>query len=322
MALSLNVNALSVYTDQVQLPIIRNSILAPTLMDCGINYQEGVTEISALNIFSGTLTVKAGGACSAFSGSSNVNALTQTYITVYPMLVEEEDCPDVFKNYWTKVITKAGSYNESDPDELNRIYVAYKKEQIAAYNEDSFFCGALSGTYSASLNQTNGVLYQMESTSATASVIVAGGSYSGGMTPANAINLFYNLKNAVPLNIVAEKDLTMFMNHAQFFNLTQALTTANYFHDWATSDGSKDGNYVIKNCLGSNITVRAMRGLQYTNKIILTNASNLYLGTDLKGDSEQFRIWYSNDYNTVRTQIKWRLGAQVAFPQNVVLYKG
>jgi len=321
MAITLNLSNLTAYTDQLTLPIIRNTVLPSTLMDCGINYQENVTNTSVLNIMTNTLVAQASGACSPFSASGSTT-LSQNSITVNPLAIMMEDCPDTFKTYWTKIITKAGSYNESDPDEYARIYVAYLLEQVSALVEDYFFCGASNGAYSATLTATNGVLYNLEYTSASASVIVGGTAYSGGLTPANGQALFYALRGALPTQVLAEKDLTLFMSHAQFFNLTQALVTANYFHDWSSSDGTSDGNYVIKNVLGTNITVRAMRGLQYTNKMILTPASNLYLGTDLNNDYEKVRVWFSMDFQTVRTQIKWRQGAVVAFPQNCVIYKG
>jgi hypothetical protein len=320
MAITLNVSALTAYTDQLTLPIIRNTVLASTLMDAGINYQEGVDNTSVLNILTNNLVVQASGNCAAFSASGS-NALSQNTISTLPLTIMMEDCPDTFKTFWTKIITKAGSYNEADPEEYSRIYTAYLLDQVSALVEDYFFCGASNGAYSSTLTATNGILYNLEYTSASASVITAGSTYSGGITSTNAINLFYAMRAALPLNIVASKDLTWFVSHAGFFNLTQALTQFNYFHDFG-KNGSADGNYVIYNLLGTNITVRAMRGLQYTTKSILTEASNLYLGCDLQNDWEKVRVWFSMDFQTVRTQIKWRQGATVAFPQNVVKYNG
>ena len=322
MALTLDFSNLTAYTDQLTLPIIRNTILASTLMEIGINYQENVTNTSVLNIMNSTLSVQAGGACGAFSAAGSTT-LSQRNITVCPLTIMEEECPDTFKTYWTKVITKAGSYNEADPTEYSRIYTAYKLEQVSAFVEDLFFCGSSTGTYSASLTQCNGILHNLEFTSATASVVVAGATYSGALTVANAIDVFYAMKNATPGAILAEKDLVCLMSHANYFTLTQALTAKNYFNSNSYVGSERDGGKLqIKNILGTNITVIPMRGLSTTNKMILTTASNLYLGTDLNNDYETVRVWYSMDFRTVRTEIKWRQGAIVAFPQNVVIYKG
>lgn len=322
MALTLDFSSLTTYTDQIQMPIIRAAVLPSTLMEVGINYQENVTNVTSLNIMNSTLTVKTGGNCAAFSGTGSTT-LSQRNISVCPLLVEEEHCPDKFKEYWTKQITKAGSYDEAGPDEFNRIYTAYKLDQVSAFVEDLFWCGTTTGTassgfYNANLTQCNGILHNLVLTSASASTVRVGSTFSGALTTANALNIFDQFVANIPNDILGEPDLTLFMSHSNFITFCQALRIANYFNYGA--DMNQGGQWMIKNALGTTVNVVAMRGLKYTNRMILTNASNLYLGTDLRNDYEKFRTWYSYDNNTVRNQIKWRMGTQVAFPQNVVVY--
>jgi hypothetical protein len=35
------------------------------------------------------------------------------------------------------------------------------------------------------------------------------------------------------------------------------------------------------------------------------------MGTDLTGDFEEFRIWYSQDNDTMRTQMRFKLGVAI-----------
>lgn len=321
MAITVDFSSLSTYTDQIQMPIIRSAVLTSTLMDCGINYQENVTNVTSLNIMSSTLTPKLGGSCAAFSATGSTT-LSQRSITVKPFLVEEEMCPDKFKEYWTKEITRSGSYDEVGADQFNQVYTAYKLEQVAASVEDNFFCGTTTGTassgfYNSTLTITDGVLHNLLLTSASASVIRVGtaSGITTAWTTANALSNFDTLVANIPTDVLNETDLTCFMSHATFITLLQAARTANLYHY-----GADMKNWVITNFLGTPVTIRAVRGLKYTNKVFITNASNLYLGTDLNNDYEKFRTWYSYDNNTVRTQLKWRLGTQVAFPQNVVIW--
>jgi hypothetical protein len=71
---------------------------------------------------------------------------------------------------------------------------------------------------------------------------------------------------------------------------------------------------------GTNVRITAVRGLNGSNKAYLTPASNIYVGTDLLSDSEDFKIWYSQDNDEVRFKSKFKLGVQVAFPEFVVAH--
>lgn len=318
MALNLDFTLLSTYTDQLTLPIIRQTILPSTLTSLGINYQENVTGTSVLNIMGLNLVVKAGGNCAAFAGTTG-SSLYQTNISVSDMLVENEDCPDKFKKYWTKIITDAGSYAEADPNEYAKIYTAYLLEAVKARVEDYFWSGSTTGTYSTQLTAANGILYNLEVTNAGA--FVAGATaYSGALTVANAINAFYDARNKLPNNVIGAKDLIWAVPHSDYFTLTQAAAAANFYNPILYSGSERENDQLmIKGFMGTNVTVVAQRGLDYKNKRVMTRASNLYLGTDLSSDFEKIRVWYSFDNNTVRTQIKWKQGAIVAFPAECVV---
>jgi len=55
-----------------------------------------------------------------------------------------------------------------------------------------------------------------------------------------------------------------------------------------------------------------------TGKAILAEASNLYMGTDLLNDSENFRISYDQHEDDVKVIQKFKVGFQVAFPERIV----
>jgi hypothetical protein len=54
----------------------------------------------------------------------------------------------------------------------------------------------------------------------------------------------------------------------------------------------------------------------------LAAASNLYVGTDLLSDAEDFKIFYSQDNDEVRLLAKWKIGVQAAWLNEVVWYVG
>ena len=62
----------------------------------------------------------------------------------------------------------------------------------------------------------------------------------------------------------------------------------------------------------------AVKGLNGSNRMVLSTSSNLYVGVDMLNDAEEFKIFYSQDNDEVRFISKFKLGAQVAFGAFVV----
>jgi hypothetical protein len=95
------------------------------------------------------------------------------------------------------------------------------------------------------------------------------------------------------------------------------LREKNYFHYDANQ-----GDYRINGYLGTNFNVIAVRGLNGSNKVVCSYAANFYYGVDLENDFETFEMWYERFQDLVYFRSKFKMGAQVAFPEQVVLYKG
>ena len=82
--------------------------------------------------------------------------------------------------------------------------------------------------------------------------------------------------------------------------------------------GLADGEIVYP---GTNIKVIAVPGLTTTNRIVATYLGNLFYGTDLLSDEEQFQIWFSQDNDEVRFQAAFKAGVQFAYPDLIVDWK-
>ena len=69
---------------------------------------------------------------------------------------------------------------------------------------------------------------------------------------------------------------------------------------------------------GTNVKVIACAGIKDQtggkNNRFLTRASNIILGTDLTGDFEQFKLFYSQDNDQIRATMKWAIGVAVKEP--------
>lgn len=70
---------------------------------------------------------------------------------------------------------------------------------------------------------------------------------------------------------------------------------------------------------GSNVPVVSVDGLSGTQNIVAAVDSNIYYGTDMMGDEEEFKLWFSDDEDKFRLKAVWNAGVQVAFPDEVVV---
>ncbi len=318
---TINYSGLSTYTDQLSQKLIREAVLAGTTFNY-ISVIQDVANSVAIN-YQTSVIIDQAGTCNT-SGLINATGsvfLGQRNLDVCALKVENAICPDTEKQYWLGVLMNSGSYQEDlSPKEFAEVYTADLMAKVAARVEDYYWKGAVSGTYSATLNNCNGLFYILDSTSATSSVITSASAstYAGALTPTNAIDATMDLINTMvtqQVNIVGEPDLTMFMNYADFQTLLFAYQKANNFHIPLGSDPN-EWNFIYPG--SPNIRVVATRGINGLNKIVLTPAKNLFLGTDLFSDFGSFRIWHDNNSDNIYTRVKWKQGANCGYPQYII----
>jgi len=314
---TLNLENLTKYTNELSGKLVKEAVLVGNTFDY-INIQSGVKYKDSINILSNNLVVSAGG-CGAISPTGSTT-LTQREIEVCPIKIEESICVDKFEQYWGGQLAKEGSYNEFAPESFNELYLANKVEKIGQYVEDIFWKGSPDSTYGAAFDKCRGVLSIVEETSATASV-VTGSTYSGALTVANAIDVVDSLIALIPVDVQEATDLILFMSHANFRTLMRALRDAKYFFPYDNAEAK----FVLDNYTNTNVKIVATRGLNGRNEMILTPASNLYFGTDSFGEARNgdgFQFWYDMKDNSTYFRAKLKVGAQIAFPQYVVVYNG
>jgi hypothetical protein len=312
---TLNLANLTKYTNELSGILLKESVLVGTTFDY-ISIQTGIKYADSINILTNTLTAQAGG-CGTISPTGSTT-LSQRDISVCPIKVEESVCVDEFEQYWIGQLAREGSYNEFAPEAFNQLYLSNKVEKVGQLVEDLFWRGSVNSTYGGgNLALCNGILEILENTSATASV-VTGVTYSGALNATTALDAVDSMIALIPNDVLENSDLTMFMSHANFRTLMKALRTANYF---VAYDGQQH-TFVLDNYTNTNVRIVATRGLLGRNEIVLTPSSNLYFGTDSFGEARNgdgFQFWYDIRDNITYFRAKLKVGAQVAFPQYVVI---
>lgn len=130
----------------------------------------------------------------------------------------------------------------------------------------------------------------------------------------NAIAIMQSVANSIPVEILDDSNVKVFIGMDLFRTWTTALTTANLFH---YTGENANFELVIP---GTNIKVVAVNGLNGTNKIFAFRTSNAFFGTDLLNEEDQFKIFFAQEADEVRYMAEWKAGFNFAFLNEVTQF--
>lgn len=297
--MSLNLSGLSAYTDQEKMPLIRRAILGGKTLGL-ISVQPDIKSSAAINILEGSAVFQAG-ACGF--NASGTTTLSQRTLSVAKIKQNEAICVDDLEAFYTQMMLKAGSNNEEIPFE--QMYSEEKAARSAKAIEKIVWQGDTSG--SGNLALVDGLIKIIDAEAA----VVTGTSLA--LDAANIVDAVDEMVAAIPEDVLEAEDLHLFMPMEKYKIYTKALRDANLFNyaDFA------DGDYLIQ-IPGTNVKAIGVPGLNGTARIFLCEASNLFAGTDLLNEQEEFRIFYAEEADEVRVVQKFKLGFAIAFPERVV----
>ena len=130
----------------------------------------------------------------------------------------------------------------------------------------------------------------------------------GASDYATALNVY----NAIPAEILDKAEI--FVGLDKFRSIRNEITAKNLYH--YTADVAEKNTIILP---GTDTKVRGVAGLTGKGKMLAADPANLFYGVDMADDAETFDLWYSKDNQEFRLAIKFNAGAQIAFPDQVVL---
>ena len=308
--MAFNVSALSNYTNEQSTELVVKSLFgsktAAVLQAAG-QVQVGVKSAEALNILSSDVFFQADGCGYTASGNTT---FTQRVITVGAIKVEETLCPKTLEAKWMQTQIAPGS-PEAVPFEEQ--IGSEKASRIAKLLEVAMWQGdtATSNT-NPNTNRFDGFNKIIDA--ASASTVAGNTSSATAITVANVEGLVDDIYNVIPADIADADDLVLFVGIDTFKKYTTALRASNLFHYAADSEGME---IMIP---ATNVKMIGVGGLSATNRMFLSRLSNLFVGTDLANEEEEYRFWYSQDNDEVRFRATMKYGVQIAFPDQLVQF--
>lgn len=295
---------LSAYTEQQRLPLITKAVFAARSAAL-FTKQVGIKSAAALNLMDTDANIGSGTVC-GWSATGNTT-FSQRNITVGVMKIQEALCPRSLEQYWMQSQLTAGSQYDGVPFE--QAFAEQKALRIAEALENAIWQG---NAYFSGVNQLLNAASGSTVSGNTAAI-------SGAITTANVISIFDTIYTRIPQAILTKNDLVMFCGWDTFRTLVMAFkANTGVMYNQVDLQGLADGEILYP---GTNIRVIAVPGLLGTNRIVTTYLGNLFYGTDLLSDEENFELWYSKDNDEVRFQAAFKAGVQFAYPDLIVDWK-
>jgi hypothetical protein len=308
--MSLNVAGLTAYVDQERMALIKKMILQGRSVRY-LTVQPDIKSAASINLLSSNLDAQAGGCGFTDAGTT---ILTQNTLNVCPLKVNESICLNTLEQYYTQAMMNPGSYSTQIPFE--QIYAEEKVSQISSLIDNLIWRGNTS-TGSGDLALCNGFIALADVTY-SGSVVDGNVANYTAITAANIIAIVDDAVNAIPANIIDQDDLYLYCGYDFYRTYATALRNANLFHYTGAEDQGEQFSQIVP---GTNVRIIAVKGLNTTNKFFISSKSNLFFGTDLLNDYENFELWYSMDFQEVRMASKWKQGVNAAFWDYVVYFK-
>ena len=285
--MAINTSALLSYVEEQNLPLIRKSVLGARTIKY-LTLQTGVVGPTAINLLETSVEFGDGSTCGW--NANGETRLSQRKIVPANLKVNMSFCDKQMLSTWAQHEVRVAAGHEQLPFE--EAFVAGITEQIGEKLDVAIWQGvSINGTH------YNGFLNLGGNTTEKGSTVYASTR---------------NVYNAIPAASLDKS--AIFMGIDTFRALAGELTEKNLYH----YDPKVDEAFEMI-LPGTTIKVIGVPGLNSTNKIVALNTAHSVYGTDMSGDEEVFKLWYSDDNQEFRLKVNFTEGVQVAFTDELIV---
>lgn len=322
--MAFSVSSLAAYTKDNENQLVVRSMFdgttAALIMAKG-NVQDGIKSTSEINLFATDATFQSDSSC-GFNADGTTN-ITRRTLTVGKMKVQEVLCQKDLESKYTQLWLQKGSTYEKLPALFEKTYTETKASIIAEQLETAIWQGdTASGTNNLSyfdgfiklLNVASGSTIAANASGFLGQAVIPSAT---GITETNVRNVVNAMWSALPARLQGKQNIYIFCGWDTFGKYVKALIAANLFAYNVQGDSQADGELKIP---GTGYILKAVHGLDSTNRLFATRIENLFVGVDLKDEESRFEIWYSQDDRNTKFSAQWKMGVQVAYPAEVVQF--
>lgn len=300
-----DVSLLSDYVNEQNFPLLKKAIFGAKTASI-FRKQTGIKHTDAINFLEVDAVFQSNRAGDPVQGAGDVK-FSQRLITVSPVAVRQYFDPRILNTKYVQSQVKAGSadnevvFEKEITDELiNKIN---KQLEVALWKGDTTLTDV-------NLNKFDGFIKVLDADTATIKLTGAAST----ITAANIIATVDKVYEAIPADCAEVADMAIYMGSDLYKTYVMALKNANLYH--YSVDGGNE--FTLP---GTTTKVIALPGLNASNRIYAGSATNFTIGLDLDGEEDSVTSSYSDDTEKVKIKVAFKMGVQIAFPEQIVQYK-
>lgn len=262
--------------------------------------QTGIKKSAALNYLDVTPVLQPGTGC-GFTPQGDIE-LTDRDLNVAVIKINMDVCPDKLRGTFAEYLirTRAGEQPLPFEEEITDAIVAFIREAM----EKAIWQGDTT-SQDANLANFDGLLKIANAEADTVKPTITATTWSGFVAQVLAAIPAAARKRGAVINLSPEA----------FEGYLLELVNANLFH-YSGPQNEAPTEWIVP---GTNVRVVRVEGLAQSGKALATYDRNLYFGTDLESDMEDFSITYDEKDEVFLIKVRWAAGVQIAFPDRVVL---
>jgi hypothetical protein len=316
--MALELTGLTNYTKQLVRPLLTSAVIGAKtqqlIMDNGI-VLTGIKSSAAIPLMDTDAVFQTDGCGYNPSGTTS---FTQRTVTVGKIMLAETICPKDFEAKFTQEALRAGSnYTDFGNAEFLDAYLAKKNARIAAQLETAIWQGDATGA-TGNLNKFDGLQKLIDPTAIDANVTGFTGltAVVSTITQSNVVAATEGIYKAIPAAVIGKGDVKIFVGYDWYRLLIMAYRALNLF-----SYNPQDANANSFILPGTAIEIIAVHGLNGTGDAYAISMSNMVLAVDLEDEEANYRVWYSEDNDEIRTKVSFKVGVNVGFPSEAVKFK-
>jgi hypothetical protein len=309
---SFDVSALTNYTDQESTSLLLRAFFENKTYRIskanGADLETGIKSSKAMQKLSVTAVPQAYTTC-GFNPSGSAT-FTQRTLTVGKIAYMDTLCPKTLEAKWTqKLLTSGQNIDESKMtfnETISQLLVALVGEhtEVMDWQGDT----ASANEY---LNKYDGLIKTIDA----AAVSIAGNTAAiSSITISNAFAAVVAMIDKTPKELKGKPNLVLYVGTDTYDKYTTNLLNLNLFHHVADTAAYES------TVPSKGVKIVGVPGLDGTNRMFLMQATNISWGTDMEGEDEDFKIWYSQDDDNIKYAVRFARGVNVAYPNEIVQF--
>jgi hypothetical protein len=317
MASAFNVNGLVAYIEENRFPLMAGTINKAKMMNL-VEVMPGVKGPSKLPILTQSVFFQADGCSFAATGNTT---FTQRTLTPGKVKINDEWCPKDLETRFFVTKMRAGAHSEEvQPAEVWAKIMEVYLAKVALEIDKNIWKGSLSAPTSNNGAYWDGFITTIGSGYINANL--GGTPLTTAFTVTNGQEMAFRLYNSLAgAGLTSKTDLVAFVGYDTYAVLVQALVVGGATYgvqinsgvNGATDTDASEG----LSFPGINLKFIPVDGLTGVKSVYAGSASNFYIGVDAESDFDSLEVWYSKDERKVRVAMEFKVGTQVAFPNEI-----